>query len=149
MLLADSSPWLDVFGRFHIVLLHAPLGLLPGIALLEFGALVLRRPSPRGTVLALAWLAALTGAAAAASGLVLAGEQTTESELLANHKLAGIVLGALCVAAAIAACFANRLPFRLALLAALGAMVPAGHLGGSMTHGREFLFAPLSPKTPS
>ncbi len=139
----DPSPWLSVFGRAHIVLLHAPLGILPAIAVLEYGAALLRRPPPRGAVLTLAWLVALAAAAAATSGLVLAGEGKSEGELLGQHKLLGITLGALCVAAAVAACFARRTPFRLLLLAALVVMVPTGHFGGAMTHGRDFLFGPL------
>ena len=27
----DPNAWLQVFGRFHIVLLHLPIGLIPGI----------------------------------------------------------------------------------------------------------------------
>lgn len=149
MTFADPSPWLAVFGRAHPVLLHAPLGILPAVALLEFGAALLRKPVPRGAILTLAWLTALTGAAAAASGFVLGGEHQGSSELLGQHKLLGIALASLCLAAAVAACFGNRLPFRVLLLAALAVMVPAGHLGGSMTHGRDFLFAPLRETGPA
>ncbi len=143
MTLADPSPWLAVLGRAHPVLLHAPLGILPAIALLEFGSALLRRPPPRGSVLALAWFGAATAAAAVASGLVLAGEGGHANELLGNHKILGIVLGGLCVLTAVLAFFEQRLPMRLSLLAALGVMIPTGHLGGTMTHGKDFLFAPF------
>lgn len=143
MTFADPSPWLAVFGRAHPVLLHAPLGILPAIALLEFGGLLLRKPIPRGAVLALAWLAALAAGAAAATGLVLAGEGGYDDDLLGKHKLTGIALAALGLAAAIAAGFGNRAPFRVLLLLALVVMLPVGHLGGSLTHGSDFLFAPL------
>ena len=144
MLAADPSPWLAVFGRAHPLLLHAPLGILPAIAVLEFGALLLRRPCPRGAVLTLAWLCALSAALATASGLVLAGEERNPGDVLDNHKLAGIVLAALCVLAAIGAGFARRAPLRVLLLLALGVMVPVGHLGGVMTHGADFLTEPLT-----
>lgn len=144
MLLLDATaPWLAVFGRAHPILLHAPLGMLPAIAVLEFGAAMLRRPVPYGPVLALAWLCALSAAAATASGLVLAGEPGYGGETLSRHKLAGIVLGILCVLAACCAFWRRRAPFRVVLLLALVAMVPAGHLGGTLTHGADFLFAPL------
>lgn len=145
---ADSSPWLGVLGRAHIVFLHAPLVLLPAVALLEFGAALLRRPTPRGAVLALAWFAALTGALAATSGLVLAGEGGFDGDLLGWHKITGIALGAICVAVGVAACFAKRAPLRVLLVAGLATLVPTGHLGGSMTHGEGFLFAPLHPPKP-
>jgi hypothetical protein len=56
------------------------------------------------------------------------------------------VLTGLCLVAAILASFAARAPFRITLLLALAAMVPTGHLGGSMVHGSDFLFAPLREK---
>ncbi|HEX5052780.1 MAG TPA: c-type cytochrome domain-containing protein [Planctomycetota bacterium] len=142
----DVSPWLAVFGRCHLVLLHAPLGMLPALAVLEYGTALLRRPTPRGPVLALAWLCALGAAAAVASGLVYAGEDQADGELLGQHKVAGIVLGSLCLLQALLALRARRAPFRIVLLLALVAMVPTGHLGGSITHGRDFLFEPLHPK---
>jgi uncharacterized membrane protein len=148
MMLADPSPWLAVFGRAHPVLLHAPLGLLPALFLFEFGPLLLRRDVPRGSVLTLAVLTGLTGAAAAASGFVLGGEQEG-GELLTQHKTWGLVLGGLCLLLPLLALRARRGAFRLLLLAAIGVMVPAGHLGGSITHGRDFLFEPLSPRRPA
>jgi hypothetical protein len=124
------------------VLLHAPLGLLPALAVFEFGPTLLRREIARGSVFTLALLTALSAAAAAASGFVLGGEQDG-SELLTQHKLTGLVLGGLCLLLPLLALRQRRAPFRLLLLAALGVMLPAGHLGGSITHGRDFLFEPL------
>jgi len=142
LLAAEASPWLAVLGRFHPVVLHLPLGVLPATALLEFGALLLRRAPPRGAVLALAWLGALTGALAAGSGLLLAREPYG-GDTVGQHQVLGLVLAALLLLAAVLALRAGRLPFRVVLAAALLVMVPAGHLGGSITHGADFLFAPL------
>lgn len=145
----DPSPWLATFGRCHPVLLHAPLGLLPAMAVLEFGSALLRRPQPRGAVLALAWVTLASAATATASGLVLAGEPGYTGDLVGNHKIAGIVLTVLCALVAIAACFTARLPVRLCLLLALGAMVPAGHLGGNLSHGSDFLTEHLAAPPPA
>lgn len=146
LLATDPSPWLQVFGRTHPLLLHTPIGLLPGVAMLEFGAALLRRPSPRGAVLALAWCSALSAAAAAAAGLVLAGEGGYADELLGWHKITGLVFAGACLLAALLAARSGRGPFRLALVVALLAMVPAGHLGAGITHGEGFLLAPLQTK---
>jgi len=142
----ETSPWLEVFGRAHPVLLHSPLGLLPALAVLEFGALLLRKTPPRGAVIAIAWLCALTGAAAAASGLVLAGAGDYSGDTIEQHKLLGIALGVLCLLTAILACLRGRRAFRVVLLLTIAVMFPAGHLGGSLTHGHDFLFAPLAAK---
>ena len=143
---SDSSPWLEVFGRAHPVLLHSPLGLLPALLLLEFGALLLRKEPPRGAILAVAWLCALSGAAAAASGLVLASEPDYTGETVGQHKLLGLTLGGLCVLAAFLAILRDRRAFRAVLVLACAVMVPAGHLGGALTHGDKFLFGPLQAK---
>lgn len=144
MFAADPSPWLAVFGRAHPLLLHAPLGILPAIAVLEFGALLLRRASPRGAVLTLSWFCALSAVAAAVSGLVLAGEGHNDGAVQGQHKIAGITLAVLCVFAAIAASWQRRATLRIVLGLALCVMVPTGHLGGVMTHGADFLTAPLT-----
>lgn len=135
---ADPIQWLDLLGRAHPLILHAPLGLLPGIALLELGAALLRRESPRGAVLALAWFNAAGAALAAVSGLLLARDGY-EGDTVGTHKLLGIALAALSVVAALLAFSARRAPFRLVLVLALVVMVPTGHLGGTLTHGADFL----------
>lgn len=135
-MLADKSPWVEAFGLAHPMLLHAPLGLLPAIALFEFGPLLLRREPQRGAVQALAVLNGLAGALAMASGLVLGGSRS--GELVTEHKVGGIVLGGLCLLVMVLSFRPGRLPLRLALLGALGTMVYTGHKGGEITHGKEF-----------
>lgn len=142
LLSSEVSPYLAVFGRFHIVLLHLPIGLIPGMLLLEYGAAVFRRPLPRGAILALAVMTAMTSGAALASGLVLAGEKV-DSELLGDHKIAAIVMTVICGLLPFVAMMKARLAFRLLLLVAVGVSVWTGHLGGSLTHKKDFLLKPL------
>ncbi|MCA8975398.1 MAG: hypothetical protein KDC98_11805 [Planctomycetes bacterium] len=145
--LPDPFPWMALLGRAHVVVLHLPLGLVPALALLEFGAVILRRPVPRGPILALSWLCALTAAVAVASGLLLADEGDLSGDRVTNHKITGIALGSICLVVAIAACFRGRAAFRVLLLLACIVMVPTGHLGGSLSHDPDFLFEPLQPKS--
>lgn len=144
-LAAEASPWLALLGRSHPLLLHLPIGILPAVALLEFGALALRRPSPRGAIVALAWLGGLTAALAATSGYVLAGsgEYGETDGTLTQHKVLGIVFASLALLAALFAGAQNRRPLRILLLASLGVLVPAGHLGATITHGPDFLWRPF------
>lgn len=145
----DPSPWLEVFGRAHPVLLHLPLGLVPAIAALEFGALLLRRAPPRGAVLTLCWFTVLCVGAAVASGLVLAEEPGYGGDTVYYHKVAGIALGVECLIAALCAFASNRLPLRIVLLLACIGLLPAGHYGGHLTHGEDFLFEPLEQLPPA
>ncbi len=144
MLASDPSPWLAVFGRAHPVLLHLPIGLLVGAATLEFGATALRRTPPRGAVGALLLVGALTALASVGSGLVLAGERGGGGDL-STHKFAAFAQTALMLLAALAAWRDRRTPLRVIMALALAAMAVAGHTGGAMVHGRDFLFAPLQP----
>jgi len=152
-LAADSSAWLDLLGRAHPLILHAPLGVLPAVALLEFGAAILRKPLPRGAILTLAWFHALAAVLAAVSGVLLARDGY-EGDTVGTHKILGIALAVLGVVAAVLAFLAHRAPFRVVLCVALGVMVPTGHLGGTLTHGADFLFpkpkpAPAPPANPT
>lgn len=142
----DPSPWFVALGRSHPVVLHLPLGLIPAMALLEYGAALFRRENPRGPILALAWLCAVFAGLATASGLVLAGEGGYTGETVGNHKIAGIALGVLSLLTAITAGFRKRAAFRILLLLTLAVMVPAGHLGGTITHGEDFLIEPFLAK---
>jgi uncharacterized membrane protein len=143
-LASDPSPWLAVFGRAHPVLLHLPIGLLVGAATLEFGVVLLRRTPPRGAVGALLLVGALTALASVGSGLVLAGERGGGADL-STHKFAAFAQTALMLLAALAAWRDRRTTLRVLLAAALVAMTVAGHTGGAMVHGRDFLLAPLQP----
>lgn len=142
----EPFPWLQVLGRAHLLVLHLPLGMLPALAILEYGAALLRRPNPRGAVLAIAWCNAVAALLATASGLVLAGEGY-EGDVVGVHKILGIALGVLSVVAAILALRTARGPFRLVLLGALATMVATGHFGGTLTHGADFLL-PARKSTP-
>ncbi|MFN7587247.1 MAG: c-type cytochrome domain-containing protein [Planctomycetota bacterium] len=150
-MLADQSPWVEAFGLAHPMLLHAPLGLLPALALFEFGPLLLRREPQRGAVQALAVLNGIAGALAMASGLVLGGSH--RGELVTEHKIGGIVLGGLCLLVMVLSFRSGRLPMRLALLGAFGTMFYTGHKGGEITHGKELenalrrLFGASEPTT--
>jgi len=143
-LLADpSSVWLEVFGRAHPVLLHLPLGLVPAIAVLEFGAMVTRRTPPRGAVLTLCWFGVVCAGLAIASGLVQAEGPGFGGDDVWWHKVAGIVVGSLVLIAALLAFAKNRAPFRIVLLLACVGLLPAGHYGGTLTHGEGYLLDPL------
>jgi uncharacterized membrane protein len=138
-------PWLQVFGRLHPVLLHLPIGLLVGLAALEALMAVPRRaggaPWRSG---ALAWLAALSAAAAAGSGLVLSREEGYGADPLRWHLWLGLAVAGAALMAAMLEGREPRARYRLALLLTLALLVPAGHLGATMTHGAGYLTRPLA-----
>jgi uncharacterized membrane protein/YHS domain-containing protein len=138
---------LAVFGRLHPLLLHLPIGLIAGLAALELIGLARRSPPPMGIVATLAMLTQLAAAMAVLTGLILVREGGYPEELATNHRNLGIAFLVVCIAMArLARREQYRTAFRFSLLVALGLVGATGHLGGSITHGDGFLFAPLEKR---
>jgi uncharacterized membrane protein len=138
---------LAVFGRLHPLLLHLPIGLVVGLGALEFLGLARRSPPPMPVVATLAMLTQLAAAVAVLTGLVLVREGGYPEELATDHRNLGIAFLVVSIAMArLARRESSRNAFRFTLLVALGLVGVTGHLGGSITHGRGFLFAPLEAR---
>jgi hypothetical protein len=129
-------------GRYHLVLLHLPIGLLLGVVLLELETWVKRSRGPRRVTGQLLNAAALFAVATSLLGLLLAWNGRYEGLDLWLH----LVLGLLTTGGAVAAALLRRSSadephrfYRPALFATVAGLVLTGHLGGSMTHGSGFL----------
>ncbi len=143
-IIADA---LAVFGRMHPLLLHLPIGMLLGLGLLEwFAARRGLSPMARGVVLVVACATILS----AASGWMLHEEDGYGTSFaLEWHERLGIAtaFGALF---SVVLRFRDKItPYRWMLLLTIALMVPAGHFGAEMTHGKGFLWEPLEEEEPS
>jgi hypothetical protein len=131
--------WVQVLGRLHPLVLHFPIVvLLIGCLLLWIKEGTLRTYAPTFLLIG-ANFAGLTVVA----GLLLATEDY-EGEALSWHKWTAV--GSL--ALAIALYFLRTLdllPRRLFSAALALLLVVAGHFGANLTHGEDFLLAPLRP----
>lgn len=140
----DWQPWLLVLGRLHPMVLHFPIALVAVLAIVELGGVIVRRQLPRGSLLVLLWLNAIFAGVTAASGLQLAQEGGYEQETLTLHQTLGVAAAGACVLLALlASVFRARAVYRWTLFLALLLVLPAGHLGASLTHGDDFLTGPL------
>ena len=135
-----ESPNLGLFiGRFHIILLHLPIGMLLMLAGLE---LVSRLPGCRnanasaGYILA---IAAPASALAAGCGWLLAGGGGYDETLLFRHRWLGVATAGLCLLTACLWRAGRTASYRLALFATVPVLTAASHFGGSLTHGQDFL----------
>lgn len=142
---ADASwlPWLDLWGRLHPLLVHVPLGVLPVLVLLEAWGLVRRKPLDNGVRRGLISASALVAVLAAVGGWLLAEEPAYGGADLELHRKLGIGLAAANLLAMLAAWTGVRSVYGWALAVAFGLLLPAGHLGGSMVHGDDFVTGPL------
>ena len=139
---------LQFFGRLHPLILHLPIGILALAFLME--CLVrkekynLLEPAIRLTLLVGMWSAVF----AAISGYLLSREGGYEETTLSRHQYLGI---ATVILASVLYFFQKNknskigkkfyLPIFAVLMLLLGL---TGHLGGSLTHGADFLSEPFS-----
>lgn len=127
------------FGRFHLLLVHLPIGFLVLLACLE-ALSRWRRFHPltiaRGSVLA------LTVAATALSSLcgwLLALGGGYDARLLAWHMWTGVGVAGACLLALLVHWLKWRSAYDAMLAVALVGLLVASHFGGSLTHGNEYL----------
>ena len=130
------------FGRFHVLLVHLPIGILLLAVLLE---LLSRRDRFRSLAPAVTfvWLCgAATAVVAVLLGLMHATEGGFDAHAVAAHRNAGTTLAALSIAiwwlrSKANVFYAKTWPvFAIAVVASL---IVVGHLGGNLTHGDTYL----------
>ena len=126
-------------GRFHPGLVHLPIGGLVLLGLLELLAML---PRFKGAAQNNRLILALTLAAAVAAatfGWLLAQSGDYDPQLLQWHKWTGFAVAASCAVTFLLSWLGRLRAYRLSLLATLSVLVVAAHLGGSITHGSDFL----------
>ena len=140
--------WLQVTGRMHPLLVHFPIVLVILYALATFIPVDKKFKShPFQTfndILLL--LAALSSVLAALMGLFLSREEGYDSTALQWHKWGGVILSIF----TLSWYFLRKqlesiriLPYFISSIA-LGIIVLTGHQGAAITHGQDFLFAPVN-----
>ena len=139
----------ELIGRFHPLLVHLPIGFLLLLAVIE---LLATRPRfhnighSRGIIITLAALAAV---ASATCGWLLARDGGYDPNLVQWHKRLGIAVAVASVITAFMLWRDYRRLYLGALTGTLGLLMVASHLGGSLTHGSDFLTAPFyTPPAP-
>ena len=139
----DAPSFLLFLGRFHILLLHLPIGVLVVVCLLELDTCVRRRiAGPPDRVGFLLLFGASLAVITAVLGLLLARDPLYNPEALFWHKWTGI---AAAVAAVLAAWWRRfrsrqgRMAYWTCLSLTMICLGVAAHQGGVLTHGREFL----------
>ncbi|MRG44049.1 cytochrome C [Chitinophaga sp. SYP-B3965] len=139
--------WLQVIGRMHPLLLHFPIVLL--ILALILDLLTIRSEQLSASLRPLIshlWLAgALTAAITVIMGLFLSREEGYTGDMLAWHKWSGIAVVWLS-----SLLYWYRYVRRSVMVTGsaltLISLAVAGHFGANLTHGSDFLLAPVTPQ---
>jgi uncharacterized membrane protein len=135
-----------LFGRSHPLLIHFPIALLIGAAAAEAAAAITRNARWRDAAVISARAGAVFAALAAAAGWRLSlAPAMAGTPLLGWHQWSGVLSAVFAAAAAAGAPSrdghrpARRWAYRAALLGAAVMVAIAGHLGGQMVWGADFL----------
>lgn len=132
----------EFIGRFHPVLVHLPIGVLLVAALFQWLSRKEKYQSLSSAVsIALFW-GMITAILSCISGYLLSNSGDYDGELISNHKWFGIAVANISI-------FAYGLNRRkkdniwvTGLMVLL--IIITGHLGGSITHGSDYLFKAFS-----
>ena len=142
--------WVQVFGRMHPVMLHFPI-----VFMLLYGGFILFTP-PKYK--AEAWfrviaksallVAAFTAAVTALMGLLLSKEEGYDQDAIAWHKFTGVAISLVLF---ILYSFDNWLQqhlivYKVVITLASFILIWAGHMGANITHGENFMLAPVTPE---
>ncbi len=140
--------WIQTVGRMHPLLLHFPIVLLVLCIFWEvFSSLKNSLPNQQPTIGdTLLLLTSFTAVVSALMGLLLSKEAGYAQEVLALHKWSGVAVSFLSFA-----WYTFRHTIRhvkivgiLTATAAVFLVIVTGHLGANITHGENFLLAPVS-----
>ena len=128
------------FGRFHPLVVHLPIGFLLLAVVLEVWPGDRVRPAIK-----VAWvLGALSAVAAAVAGWLLASGGGYGGQTLFWHRWAGVAVAALAVGGVFLQSRGGITTKVYGLMTA-AALTLAGHQGGNLTHGEEYLFQYAPP----
>ncbi len=126
-------------GRLHPALVHLPIGFLAFLALVEFLAIFPRFKQANANAGILLGAAIPAALFAVVCGWVLALGGGYQEQLLRWHRWTGVATAAACLAAGLLYALKLRRAYRWSLVVGVCALVLAGHFGGSLTHGSDYL----------
>lgn len=143
--------WLQVAGRMHPLILHFPvvLVILYAITTLLFAFKKVNKDnSYQNVTTVLLLLAALSSVVTALAGLFLSREEGYDADALLWHKWSGVAVSVFTLAWYY---FSERIQSKKLVSSftsaiALCLIIFAGHQGAGITHGQNFLLAPMMPE---
>lgn len=143
--------WLQVAGRMHPLILHFPVTLVILYALAEL-LFAFKKDnkddSYKNITKVLLLLAALSSVVTALAGLFLSREEGYDAEALRWHKWSGVAVSVFTLAWYY---FGERIQTKklfsfFTSAVALCLIIFTGHQGAGITHGQNFLLAPMLPE---
>lgn len=142
----ENLHWiLQLMGRFHPLLLHFPIGILVVAFFLECLTLGGKREGLREGISWMVYIGSVFAVFSALSGWLLRIQDTYSGQIIDYHQYLGITTAVFAgiTAVLLKRTLSNKLPnflfYRSSLALTVIALIIAGHLGASLTHGADFL----------
>ncbi len=141
-----GSDWLHFLGRFHPLVLHLPIGALLLLGLLEALHMVRKGWNLDVACRVVLWASVLSAVPAVLAGFLLASGGGYGEALLARHQWLGWATALLAVWLLYVRRVSVLRPriiwlYRPLLVINVALLSLAGHFGGSLTHGSDYLTA--------
>ncbi len=130
-------------GRLHPLLVHLPIGILVVAFLLELIHFRRQTDAHNKTIQLVLGIGGVSALVSLATGWLLASDGSYDETLVSQHRWVAVAMTVgmilLYLIKRAAAVWTNKLyfPFFVTVLVLLGI---TGHLGGSLTHGEDYLF---------
>ena len=140
----------EFFGRFHVVLVHLPIGILLLACVFQW----LERRSKFSSLHAATGIAYMVGMIsailAASTGYLLSLNGDYDDQLVSKHQWFGISVGVVSILMYYLHRRSSPAKLKLSVSATLFILIIiTGHLGGSITHGSDYLTKSLSKSSDS
>lgn len=141
-------PWVQTVGRMHALLLHFPIVLMVLCIFWELVSTRKKSITKEHTDMG-DWLlvfASLSAVLSALMGLLLSNEEGYTQDVIAWHKWGGVFISLLSFAWYIFRHHLRRMKIIMAGtgITGLAMVIITGHLGADITHGENFLLAPVT-----
>lgn len=131
---------IDFIGRFHPVFVHLPIGILLLACLFQLMGSYPRYASLRPAVPAMTFWGSLAAILSCITGVILAGEGDYNESVTGRHQWFGIAVALVAVTMyVLQKTKARESVLKLFSIAVFVLITITGHLGGSITHGEEYL----------
>jgi len=142
----ELNEWYLFLGRFHPLAVHLPIGLLVIAAVFEWLGIIRPLGHLRRAVPALLVASCIGALFAVYHGVLLAAGSGVLSESVESHLWAGVALAVAMFLLLPVRALIARVPravgascYQLLLVGSLFLLMGASHLGGNITHGRDYL----------
>ena len=141
----ELPSWLQVAGRLHPLVLHLPIGFLIFLSIIILFQKYLETNSADKIIHLGLLFTALAASITALFGFFLSLQDDYGSDALIRHKMTGVILSWSCYLLLLLNHQGGNRKFLLGLGAVtLIILIVAGHTGSVLTHGQNFVLAPIS-----